>query len=127
MPENVKVAILIFQVPRAVLRDRFSASLTYFQPTYRFADQEVVAYLPLLPDFEALKNELLISRSDFTVEFEAIDAIRLHRLSANESVGGESPEKVTVHPVHREIIAVAIEAAGPAGSPPAANAGEPPR
>ena len=127
VPENVKVAILIFQVPRAVLRDRFSMSLTYFQPTYRFADQEVAAYLPLLPDFEALKNELLISRSDFTVEFEAVDAIRLHRLSANESVGQEAPGKVTVHPVHREIIAVAIEAAGPAGKAPAANPGESPR
>jgi hypothetical protein len=116
VPENVRVAILVFEVPRVLLRERCSLDLTYFQPIHRFADREVVAYLPLLPDFEALKNELLFSRLDFTVEFEVVDRLRLHRLSANESVVRDTPEKVTVHPVHREIIAVAIEAAEPAAS-----------
>ena len=67
-----------------------------------------MAFLPLLPDFELLKNELLFSRVDFTVEFEAVDAVRLRRLSANESVGQETPQRVTVHPVDRENIAIEV-------------------
>jgi hypothetical protein len=69
----------------------------------------VSAWLPLLPDFEALKNEFLYSRVDFTVEFEAVDAVRLHRLSANESVVQETPQRVQVHPIHWENIAVEVE------------------
>lgn len=121
VPESVRVAILVFEVPRVLLRERCTLDLTYYQPTHRLADKEVVAYLPLLPDFEALKNELLFSRLDFTVEFEAVDRIRLHRLSANESVVRDTPEKVTVHPVHREIIALTIEAAAPAAEGPRAR------
>jgi hypothetical protein len=120
VPDNIKVVLLIFDIPRALLQERCELSLTYFQPTYRFAGREVVAYLPRLPDFEALKNELLFSRLDFTVEFDAVDQIRLQRLSANESVAKDSPAMVTVHPVDGEIIAVAIEPAPPAAKPPAA-------
>jgi hypothetical protein len=69
----------------------------------------VSAWLPLLPDFDAFKNEFLYSRVDFTVEFEAVDAVQLHRLSINESVVQETPHRVKVHPVHRENIAVAVE------------------
>jgi hypothetical protein len=68
----------------------------------------VSAYLPLLPDFEAFKNEFLFSRIDFGVEFEAVDAVRLHRLSANAAVVQETPQRMKVNPVHRESIAVEV-------------------
>jgi len=54
----------------------------------------VAAVLPLLPDFESLKNEFLFSRIDFTVEFETVDAVRLHRLSVNQSVERETPQHI---------------------------------
>jgi hypothetical protein len=121
VPEDIKVAILYFSVPRTLLRDRVTLTVSYFQSHYQIAGREVAAHLPLLPDFEALKNELLFSTLDFTVGFEAVDAVRLHRLSINSSVGEETPAKVIVHPVHRENIVVAVEAAdATAGSPPAA-------
>jgi len=119
VPDGQKAVLLLFDVPRALLQERCSLTLTYFQPTYRLAGREVVAYLPLLPDFEALKNELLFSRLDFTVEFDALGPIRLHRLSSNAVVAQEAPDKLTVHPVDREIIAAAIEPAGAAAAPPA--------
>ena len=112
LPEDMRVAILIFRLPRALLRERVSLAVTYFQPHYRVAGKDVTALLPQLPDFDGLKNEFLFSRVDFIVEFEAIEAIRLHRISANQSVVQETPERVKVNPVHREAIAVAIE--GPA-------------
>jgi len=118
------VAILRFSIPRTLLRDRVTLTVSYFQPHYQMAGREVAAYLPLLPDFEALKNELLFSTLDFMVGFEAVDAVRLHRLSANRSAEAEIPGKVVVHPAHREIIAVSVEAADAAGSGPAAAAGE---
>ena len=124
VPEDIKVTILRFSVPRALLRDRVTLTITYFQPHYQIAGREVAAYLPLLPDFEALKNELLFSTLDFTVGFDAVDAVRLRRLSANRSVEAETPGKVVVHPAHREIIAVAVEAADAAASGPAAATGE---
>jgi hypothetical protein len=124
VPEDVKVAILHFSVPRTLLRDRVTLTVSYFQPHYQIAGREVAAHLPLLPDFEALKNELLFSTLDFTVEFEAVDAVRLHRLTTNGSVGEETPGKVSVHPVHRENIAVAVEAATAAASGPPAASGE---
>ena len=123
VPENIKVAILSFSLPRALLRDRVTLTVSYFQPHYRIAGQTVAAYLPLLPDFEALKNELLFSTLDFTVGFEAVDAVRLHRLSANRAVETETPGKVVVHPAHREIIAVAVEAPEATGQVPAAATG----
>jgi len=122
VPDNRKVVLLVFDIPRALLRERCSLTLTYFQPSYRVAGQEVAAYLPLLPDFEGLKNELLFSRDDFTVEFEALGHVRLHRLSTNAVVAQEAPDKLTVHPVDREIIAVAVEPAGAAAAKPAAPA-----
>lgn len=127
VPEDTKVVILRFRVPRALVRDRVSLAVSYFQPHYQIAGREVAAYLPLLPDFEALKNELLFSTLDFTVGFEAVDAVRLHRLSSNRSVEAETPGKVVLHPAHRETIAVAVEAADAAasGPAPATGAGRP--
>jgi hypothetical protein len=121
VPEDVQVTMLHFSVPRTLLRDRVTLTVSYFQPHYQIAGREMAAHLPLLPDFEALKNELLFSTLDFTVEFEAVDAVRLRRLSVNSSVGEETSGRVIVHPVHRENIAVAVEAAAaPASAPPAA-------
>jgi hypothetical protein len=95
-------------IPRALLRRQCRLHISHYQPHYRFAGKEVSACLPLLPDFESLKDELLFSRIDFTVEFETVDAVRLRRLSANESVAQETPQRVKVHPVHRENIAVEV-------------------
>jgi hypothetical protein len=108
VPEDVRVFVFTFLIPRALLRQQCRLHITHYQPHYRFAGKEVSAFLPLLPDFELFKNELLFSRSDFTVEFEALDAVRLRRLSANEYVAQESPQRVKVHPVHRENIAVEV-------------------
>ena len=106
--EEVRVFILTFMVPRALLRQQCRLHFSHYQPHYQFAGKEVSACLPLLPDFESFKDELLFSRDDFTVEFEAVDAVRLRRLSANESVARETPQRVTIHPVHRENIAVEV-------------------
>jgi hypothetical protein len=108
VPEDVRVFIVTFLIPRALLRQQCRLHITHDQPHYRFAGKEVSACLPLLPDFDLLKDELLFSRVDFTVEFEAVDAVRLRRLSANASVVQETPLRVTVHPVHRENIAVEV-------------------
>jgi hypothetical protein len=108
LPDDTRIVILIFRLPRAVLRERFTLGIRYFQPHFRFGGREISACLPLLPDFEAYKNELLYSRTDFTVEFEAVDAVRLHRLTANEAVVQETPQRVKVNPVHRENIAVEV-------------------
>jgi hypothetical protein len=108
VPEDVRVFIVTFLIPRALLRQQCRLHITHDQPHYRFAGKEVSACLPLLPDFDLLKDELLFSRVDFTVEFEAVDAVRLRRLSANASVVQETPLRVKVHPVHRENIAVEV-------------------
>jgi hypothetical protein len=108
VPEDVRVFIFTFMIPRALLRRQCRLHISHYQPHYRFAGKEVSACLPLLPDFESLKDELLFSRIDFTVEFETVDAVRLRRLSANESVAQETPQRVKVHPVHRENIAVEV-------------------
>jgi hypothetical protein len=112
--EDVRVFIFTFLIPRALLRQQCRLHISHYQPHYRFAGKEVSACLPLLPDFESLKDELLFSRIDFIVEFEAVDAVRLRRLSANESVAQESPQRVKVHPVHRENIAVEVTRPAPA-------------
>ena len=96
VPEDVRVFIVTFLIPRALLRQQCRLHITHDQPHYRFAGKEVSACLPLLPDFDLLKDELLFSRVDFTVEFEAVDAVRLRRLSANASVVQETPLRVTV-------------------------------
>ena len=108
-PENARLVIFTFRIPRALLHQQCTLHLSHYQPHYQFAGRKVSVWLPLLPDFEAFKNEFLYSRVDFTVEFEAVDAVQLHRLSTNESVGQETPQRVKVHPVHRENIAVAVE------------------
>jgi hypothetical protein len=108
LPEDTRIVILIFRLPQAILRERFTLNVRYFQPHFHFGGSEVAAYLPLLPDFETFKNEFLYSRTDFTVEFEAVDAVRLHRLSVNEAVLQETPQRVKVNPVHRENIAMEI-------------------
>lgn len=112
VPEDVRVFVLTFRIPRALLRRQCRLHITHYQPHYQYAGKEVSAYLPLLPDFESLKDELLFSRTDFTVKFEAVAAVRLRRLSANGFVGQESPQLVEIHPVHQENIAV--EVIGPA-------------
>jgi hypothetical protein len=109
VPEDARGVIFTFRIPRALLHQQCTLHISHYQPHYRFAGKKVSAWLPLLPDFEALKNEFLYSRVDFTVEFEAVDAVQLHRLSINESVVQETPQRVKVHPVHRENIAVAVE------------------
>ncbi|HUJ42943.1 MAG TPA: hypothetical protein VLW52_04970 [Opitutaceae bacterium] len=108
LPEDMRVVLLIFRLPRAVLRDRFTLDVRYFQPHFRFGGREVSAYLPLLPDFEPFKNEFLYSRPDFTVEFQAVDAVHLRRLSVNEAVALDTPQRVKINPIHREIIAVEV-------------------
>jgi hypothetical protein len=114
LPEDVRVFLVTFLLPRGLLHRQCRLHITHYQPHYQFAGKEISACLPLLPDFELLKDELLFSRVDFTVEFEAVDAVRLHRLSANASVVQETPLRVRVHPVHRENIAVeVIRSAGP--------------
>ncbi|MGA2444310.1 MAG: hypothetical protein ABSG50_02640 [Opitutaceae bacterium] len=108
-PEDARGVIFTFRIPRALLHQQCTLHISHYQPHYRFGGKKVSAWLPLLPDFEALKNEFLYSRVDFTVEFEAVDAVRLHRLSANESVVQETPQRVQVHPIHWENIAVEVE------------------
>jgi hypothetical protein len=108
-PESARLVIFTFRIPRALLHQQCTLHISHYQPHYQFAGKKVSAWLPLLPDFDAFKNEFLYSRVDFTVEFEAVDAVQLHRLSINESVVQETPHRVKVHPVHRENIAVAVE------------------
>jgi hypothetical protein len=107
-PADARIVILVFKIPRPLLRQQCRVHLSHYQPHYHCAGKTVAAVLPLLPDFESLKNELLFSRIDFTVEFETVDAVRLHRLSVNQSVERETPQHVSVHPVDRENIAVEV-------------------
>jgi hypothetical protein len=107
-PADARLVLLVFRVPRRLLRQQCQLHISHCQPHYHCAGKTVAACLPLLPDFESLKNELLFSRSDFIVEFETIDTIRLHRLSVNQSVDRESPQHLRVHPVDRENIAVEV-------------------
>ena len=107
-PADARVVLLVFKIPRRLLRQQCRLHISHCQPHYHCAGKTVAACLPLLPDFESLKNELLFSRSDFTVEFETVDAVQLHRLSVNQSVERETPQHVSVHPVDREIIAVEV-------------------
>ncbi len=85
-PADARIVILIFKIPRRLLRQQCRLHLSLYQPHYHCAGRTVAAFMPWLPDFDALKNELLFSRSDFTVEFETVDAVRLRRLSANPFV-----------------------------------------
>ena len=109
-PEDARLVILIFNIPRGLLHQQCRLHFSYSQKHYHYAGKTVAAVLPLLPDFESLKNELLFSRSDFTIVFETVDAVRLHRLSANSSVERETPQRVSVHPVDRETVAVEVSA-----------------
>ncbi len=125
--EDIRAMVFTFQLPRTLLQKQLTLRLTYFQPHYHFAGHEVSAYLPWLPDFETLKNELLFSRDDFVVEFQTVGAVRLLRLSANQAVMTDTPREVKVHPVDQEVIAVAVEPEGeapktpPPKAPPAPN------
>ena len=107
-PAEARIVLLVFKIPRRLLRQQCRLHISHCQPHCHCAGKTVAACLPLLPDFESLKNELLFSRSDFTVEFETVDAVQLHRLSVNQSVERETPQHVSVHPVDREIIAVEV-------------------
>jgi hypothetical protein len=107
-PEDARGVILVFKIPRRLLRQQCRLHITHYQSYYHYAGKTVAACLPLLPDFESLKNELLFSRSDFTVEFETVDAVRLHRLSVNQSVESDTPARICVHAVDRENIAVEV-------------------
>ncbi len=127
IPEGTRIMVVTFQLPRPVLQKQVALRVTYFQPHYRLAGQEVAAYLPLLPDFEAFKNELLFSRDDFAVGFEPVGAVRLRRLSVNAAVMMDTPQAVKVHPVDREIIALAVEPAAAAPKTPPAKPGPAPR
>jgi hypothetical protein len=110
-PADARLVLLVFKVPRRLLRQQCRLHLSHYQPHYHCAGKTVAAFLPLLPDFELLKNELLFSRIDFTVAFETVDAVQLHRLSTNQSVDRETPQRVSVHPVDRENIAVEVAGA----------------
>jgi hypothetical protein len=113
MPADTRPVILVFRIPRRLLHQQCRLHISHCQLHDRYAGKTVVNFLPSLPDFEALKNELLFSRTDFTIEFEAIDAVQLHRLSANRFVDRETPERLVLHPVDRENIVV--EVAAPSG------------
>jgi hypothetical protein len=107
-PADARLVLLVFRVPRRLLRQQCRLHISHCQTHYHCAGKTVAACMPLLPDFESLKNELLFSRSDFIVEFETIDAIQLHRLSVNQSVDREAPQHLRIHPVDRENIAVEV-------------------
>ena len=109
-PADARLVLLIFRIPRRLLHQQCQLHISHCQPHYHCAGKTVAACMPLLPDFESLKNELLFSRSDFIVEFETIDAIQLHRLSVNQSVDREEPRHLRIHPVDRENIAVEVTA-----------------
>ena len=107
-PADARIVFLIFRIPRRLLRQQCRLHISHCQPHYHCAGKTVTACLPLLPDFESLKNELLFSRSDFIVEFETVDAIQLRRLSVNQSVERDAPQHVRVHPVDHENIALEV-------------------
>ncbi len=107
---NSRLVFLVFQIPRGLLRQQCRLHISHYQMHDHYAGKTVVAYLPLLPDFETLKNELLFSQSDFTVAFEVVDAVQLHRLSANRAVYRETPQQLTLHPVDHESIVVEVTA-----------------
>jgi hypothetical protein len=107
--DQVRAYLVVFVVPRALLHQQARMHFSYAQSSYPYAGREVVPYLPLLPDFEGFKNELLFSRDDFTVTVEALDSLRLQRLSANRQVVRESPKQIVIHPVDRELLAVAAD------------------
>lgn len=112
-PADARIVIFVFKIPRRLLHQQCRLHISHYQPHYHYAGKTVAACLPLLPDFESLKNEFLFSQSDFAVDLEAVDAVQLHLLSVNRSVELETPQRVRVHPVDRENIVV--EVAGPAG------------
>ena len=105
---DTRPVILVFRIPRRLLHQQCRLHVSHYQLHDRYAGKVVVAYLPWLPDFEALKNELLFSRSDFIVEFEAVDAVQLRRLSARSFVEQEAPRRLILHPVDREEILVEV-------------------
>jgi hypothetical protein len=121
-PTDSRAVILVFKIPRSLLRQQCRLHFSHYQPYYHYDGRTVLAFLPLLPDFETLKNELLFSRTDFTVEFETVDTVRMRRLSTNQSVEKESSQRLLVHPVDRENIAVEIVPSAPR-QPPASPRG----
>lgn len=119
VPDGTKVVLAVFSIPRTLLQERCTLHVSYFQPHYRLGGETEAAYFPLLPDFDRMKNELLFSRDDFSVTFEALGDVRLHRLSANRVVIHESPTEIQVRPVDRENIVVTVGRRAPAkASPP---------
>jgi hypothetical protein len=110
---ETRPVILVFRVPRRLLHQQCRLHISHYQLHDRYAGKTVVTYRPMLPDFETLKNELLFSRTDFTIEFEVVDALQFHRLSANRFVEQETPRRLVLHPVDREDIV--IEVAGSSG------------
>lgn len=121
VPDGTKVAMAIFHIPRDLLQEKCTLHLTYFQPNYELGDKQVAAYFPVLPDFERLKNQLMFSRDDFLVAFQALAGVRLRRISANRAVQGGTPSLIKVHPVDRENIAVTVQAVPPGPSPAASK------
>ena len=113
VPSDARPVILVFRVPRRLLHQQCRVHISHYQTYDHYAGKTVMTYLPFLPDFEILKNELLFSRDDFAVSFEVVDAVQLHRLSANQFVQKETPQLLTLHPVHLENIV--LEVAGAPG------------
>lgn len=109
-PEATRPVILVFRIPRRLLHQQCRLHISHCQLHDRYAGKTVTACLPLLPDFEALKNELLFSRTDFIIEFEVVDAVQLRRLSVNRSVDRETPQRLVLHPMHLENIVVEVAA-----------------
>ena len=110
---DTRPVILIFRIPRRLLHQQCRLHVSHYQLHDRYAGKTVMTLLPLLPDFEPLKNELLFSQSDFTIELDVVDAVQLRRLSANRYVDRETPQRLILHPVDHE--SILVEVTGAAG------------
>lgn len=115
LPDEARIALISFNIPRGDLPGRFRAHLVYEQPHVVTGDgEQYTGYLPLiLPDFEQLKRAVILRPEDFTVTFTALPNVRLRRVSVNAEVLEESAESISIRPRLREMIGVVAEPIAP--------------
>lgn len=112
LPHGVALAWFTFQIPRSIAELRFDAVISHFQAHYTYEGKTVAAYWPWLPNLEELRQELELMNKDFVVSFEALPGVEMEKLTLNSRVEKSTPQRLIVHPLHQETIAVSITAAG---------------
>ena len=106
-PEDATVAWFQFDLPREFAQTRFEVVISCAQPHYLRKGEKVAAYLPWIPEFERLK----MKRPYFEVIFDAMPGVTFEQASIDQYRIERTPTRLSVRPVHRECIAVAVHAA----------------